>query len=223
MPINSNSTPLSKTLPLQNKKKMRQSATILKLFSLIAQVATASVLKDPQAPLGGVPYDTTYDEYASTSIHWDYTGGTGPLLWTKLNKKEWADCASGEIQSPININSKMKPSGFKYEWSAPLRACYNMTNNGHLLEMTPTCPPIGGREVEGAMIEDDWFNLAGIQFHTPSEHRYLDEYYPVEVHFMMKSPKTGKYLQHFILDDSQFKVDLTNLKYRSLRCTWCIL
>jgi len=124
---------------------------------------------------------------------WSYTGDTGPLLWTKLNKKEWPLCSAGDLQSPINIDSRMKPSGFKYEWAAPSRACYNLTNTGRILEMTPTCPSIGKRETLGVMIADDWFNLAGVTFHTPSEHRFLDEYYPIEVHFVMKSPKTGRY------------------------------
>lgn len=134
--------------------------------------------------------------------YWDYTAGTGPLLWTKINKKEWPLCSSGDLQSPINIDNKMKPSGFRYEWAAPLRACYNMTNNGRTIEMRPTCPSIGKREEEmGIMIENDWFNLDSISFHTPSEHRFLDEYYPIEVHFVMKSSKTGRYAVRAIFFD----------------------
>jgi len=124
--------------------------------------------------------------------YWDYTGGTGPILWTKLNRKEWPLCQSGDLQSPINIDNKMKPSGFRYEWAAPLRACYNMTNTGRTIELRPTCPSIGKKDVPEIMMENDWFNLHLIAFHTPSEHRFLDEYYPIEVHFVMKSPKTGK-------------------------------
>ncbi|KAF8425246.1 alpha carbonic anhydrase [Tirmania nivea] len=133
--------------------------------------------------------------------YWDYTGGTGPLLWAKLNRKEWPLCQSGDLQSPINIDDKMKPSGFRYEWAAPLRACYNMTNTGRTIELRPTCPTIGKRDVAGIMVENDWFNLDSISFHTPSEHRFLEEYYPIEVHFVMKSPKTGRYAVRGIFFD----------------------
>lgn len=172
--------------------KMRNLCAI-GLYALAAIVSKASAAayhhEQSQTPLIQSPSDPNL---SSSPVHWGYTGDVSPLLWTKLNRKEWPLCATGELQSPINIDSRMKPSGFRYEWAAPLRACYNMTNTGHTLEMRPTCPSIGKRDVVGLTIENDWFNLDNIHFHTPSEHRFLDEYYPIEVHFVMKSPKTGK-------------------------------
>ena len=178
------------------KKKMLNFC-VFGLYALGALVSKASAATyhhdQPQNPLvqssSGLEVTATD---GNGDPYWDYTGGTGPLLWTKLNRKEWPLCQSGDLQSPVNIDSKMKPSGFRYEWAAPLRACYNMTNNGRTIELRPTCPSIGERDVASIMIENDWFNLDNINFHTPSEHRFLDEYYPIEVHFVMKSPKTGK-------------------------------
>jgi len=182
--------------------KMRNLCT-LGLYALAAIVPRVSAARhdaQSQAPLiqssSGVDdlgRDPKLDEYASNAVNWGYTGDIGPVLWSKLNRQDWSLCTTGDLQSPINIDSRMKPSGFRYEWAAPLRACYNMTNNGHTLEMRPTCPSIGKKEAMGIMIENDWFNLDNINFHTPSEHRFLDEYYPIEVHFVMKSPKTGRY------------------------------
>lgn len=177
-----------------------RSIYTLSLYSLVTFLSKVSAAayhqEQAQIPLtesfDSAVRDPSVDEYAPNALHWGYTGDTGPLLWTKLNRKEWPLCSGGEIQSPINIDSKMKPSGFRYEWAAPLRACYNMTNTGHTIEMRPTCPSIGKRDIVGILIENDWFNLDNIHFHTPSEHRYLDEYYPVEVQYVMKSPKTGK-------------------------------
>ncbi|KAF8470784.1 alpha carbonic anhydrase [Kalaharituber pfeilii] len=182
---------------------------IIATFTAGASAAAYPGPPHPQAPLTNT--DTLVNEYgSSTHVYWDYTGPTGPLMWTKLNRKEWSLCGTGEKQSPINIDSSLTPNSFKYEWSAPPRACYNLTNVGHSLLMRPTCPPIGDRKFEevelehgneeqatedakmSIMIEDDWFNLDSIDFHTPSEHRFNDEYYPVEVHFVLKSPNTGR-------------------------------
>lgn len=160
--------------------------------AFVSLVSAAATFRGEQSPLAKT-FPDQLQNVESEAISWSYTGDTGPLLWTKLNRKDWPLCSTGELQSPININSRMKPSGFKYEWAAPSRACYNLTNNGQILDMTPTCPSIGPRDIVGVQIADDWFNLASIQFHTPSEHRFLDEYYPIEVHFVMKSPNTGKH------------------------------
>jgi len=180
---------------LRNKNML--NFCMLGLYALGTLVSTASAASNQHDQIQS-PFVKTSSGLEATvgdgsgDPYWDYTGGTGPLLWTKLNRKEWPLCQSGDLQSPINIDNKMKPSGFRYEWAAPLRACYNMTNTGRTIELRPTCPSIGKRDVAGIMIENDWFNLDGITFHTPSEHRFLDEYYPIEVHFVMKSPKTGK-------------------------------
>ncbi|KAI5803573.1 alpha carbonic anhydrase [Peziza echinospora] len=211
---------------------------VLLLFSLlfflsISPVSGVAYPPSTQVPIrssGGPsshkkfdPYhrDPLVDEYASgeTGTYWDYTSSYGPLLWTRLNKKEWPLCSTGDLQSPINIGPGMKPSGFKYEWSGPKDACYNMTNNGNTIELIPVCGRTAsfdddefedgnayfdreeGDSRMGVMYDDDWFNLQNIHFHTPSEHRYLEEYFPLEAHFVMKSSKTGRFAIRAIFFD----------------------
>jgi carbonic anhydrase len=66
----------------------------------------------------------------------------------------------------------------------------NSKNNGHTVEVTAP----GTLTFEKAI-----YQLRQFHFHTPSEHRLFDEYYPLEVHFVFKGDK-GKMLLTFALN-----------------------
>ena len=199
---------------------MRSFLASIWLSASLATIVSAAAVEQPQAPIPNSKLPSDFYTSRNPQTHWDYTGVTGPILWSKLNKREWPLCSTGDLQSPINVDHSMKPSGFKYQWAAPMRACYNMTNLGNMIELTPTCGGNGGSrnwddasttEDDGdapmaVQIDNDWFNLKSIQFHTPSEHRFLDEYFPLEAHFVMQSPTTSKFTLNKVLDVFLYKL-----------------
>ncbi|KAL2752487.1 hypothetical protein ACRALDRAFT_1072413 [Sodiomyces alcalophilus JCM 7366] len=110
----------------------------------------------------------------------DFNGLEGPLNWHILHQDN-LDCAVGENQSPININS-----------SSIDKAC------GKSLRFHVDDYPRGARlfnlgstveaEATGTIhLRNKQYNLVQFHFHTPSEHRIDSEYYPQEMHFVFQA------------------------------------
>lgn len=112
----------------------------------------------------------------AASANWSYTGETGPLLWHRLNDTNSA-CAAGKDQSPINVNTDVVRGNVTLEY--PEVGEFLVENNGHTIELTPTDPSKYVAKIEGREYE-----LLQFHFHTPSEHRLNNEYFPLEVHFV---------------------------------------
>ncbi|KAF8427722.1 alpha carbonic anhydrase [Tirmania nivea] len=110
-----------------------------------------------------------------------YDGETGPLGWHLLPNNTL--CGEGKHQSPINITPNI--SGVT-EVKDPLKLSYpevsreiDVEYNGHTLVFTP-------RDVGNytSVLEGKEYKLLQFHFHAPSEHRFADESYPLEVHFV---------------------------------------
>jgi carbonic anhydrase len=114
---------------------------------------------------------------------WGYDGLKGPLNWYGLNETANYACDKGSHQSPIVVDSTVSvlnasaitkfsvpdyPSGAEFE------------NLGTNVEVV-----VNGTLVDG--ISQTTFNLAQFHFHTPSEHRIYDEFYPMEMHWVFES------------------------------------
>lgn len=110
-----------------------------------------------------------------------YTGLTGPLNWYSLNKTANKLCATGEHQSPINLDSSIstiKGSSISFSVdSYPFGA--ELENLGSTVEV----PVNGTLKANGKT-----YSLAQFHFHTPSEHRVNSEYFPMEAHFVFSTP-----------------------------------
>ncbi|KAL7931747.1 carbonic anhydrase [Trichoderma chlorosporum] len=122
-----------------------------------------------------------------------YTGLAGPLNWYGLNKTANKLCATGKFQSPININSSISTVQgssvtFKVD-SYPLGAEFE--NLGSTVEV-----PVKGSLVSGGKT----YSLAQFHFHTPSEHRVQEEYYPMEVHFVFSAKDNTTAVVAFLIN-----------------------
>jgi carbonic anhydrase len=109
-----------------------------------------------------------------------FTGLTGPLNWHGL-KPENEACALGHEQSPINIDSakikKVKGSTLTFSVDKYPHGA-EFSNLGSTVEV----------EVNGTLVRNGkTYSLRQFHFHTPSEHRIDDEYYPMEVHFVFQA------------------------------------
>lgn len=108
--------------------------------------------------------------------HWDYTDPAG---WGALGENaEYALCASGQAQSPIDISGAQELSLSDIEFNyAP--SALNIFNNGHTIEV---------EYAEGSSItyNEIEYNLKQFHFHTPSEHQVNGETFGMELHFVHK-------------------------------------
>lgn len=117
-------------------------------------------------------------EPAAHAVHWSYSGPTGPAYWGTLSP-EFALCATGRSQSPIDIASAaprdLPNIEFRYQPS-PL----SIVNNGHTVQVV--CAPGSFITLEG-----ERFDLQQFHFHLPSEHTVRGAHADAEMHLVHKS------------------------------------
>ncbi len=115
---------------------------------------------------------------AEEPIKWGYFGDTGPKHWAELSP-EYATCAKGKAQSPINIGfsqlTQLRPPQFRYKASQ-----MELVNTGHTIQVNVEPGSVlkyGGSE----------YALKQLHFHTPSEHELFSRQMPMEIHFVHES------------------------------------
>ena len=103
----------------------------------------------------------------------------GPLNWFNLNETANKACAQGTKQSPIVVDSSIPfaPSG-SLILNLPPALDAEFENLGTNLEAVVN----GSLTANGKV-----YALQQFHFHTPGEHRYFDEFYPMEVHFVFQN------------------------------------
>jgi carbonic anhydrase len=118
--------------------------------------------------------------HGGSAAHWAYIGEAGPATWGGL-KPEFATCAVGKRQSPIDIRGgievDLEPVQFDYRDSG-----FNVLDNGHTVQVNVGAGnsiQVGGRRYE----------LAQFHFHRPSEERINGRQYDMDVHLVHKDPE----------------------------------
>jgi carbonic anhydrase len=109
--------------------------------------------------------------------HWEYQGELGPEHWGSI-APEYASCATGKMQSPIDLP---KPTG----GSTPIvklsygHARLAVVNNGHTIQASA---PAG----HSIQFNGSTYELVQFHFHSPSEHTVAGRRFAMEVHFVHK-------------------------------------
>jgi len=115
---------------------------------------------------------------AARSAVWDYEGPGGPARWGEL-KPEFATCARGTRQSPIDIRDgiavQLDPVQFDYHASG-----FRVVDNGHTVQVDVA--PGNAIEVLGRRYE-----LLQLHFHRPSEERIEGRQFDMVAHLMHRS------------------------------------
>ncbi len=110
--------------------------------------------------------------------HWDYQGPGGPAHWGQL-RPEFATCASGKRQSPIDIRDGIKvqldPVQFDYHPSS-----FRVIDNGHTVQVD--VGPGNAIDVLGRRYE-----LQQFHFHRPSEERIDGRQFAMVAHLVHKA------------------------------------
>lgn len=110
-------------------------------------------------------------------FQWSYGGEGGPDNWGKL-RPDFAACASGKRQSPIDIRDGIRVDleAIKVDYKTTL---FRIVDNGHTIQVDVgpgSTLQVMGREYE----------LKQIQFHRPSEERINGRTYDMEMQLVHK-------------------------------------
>ncbi len=131
---------------------------------------------------------------AADTSRWSYAGANGPAKWAKL-EKDFAACALGKTQSPIDIpdaearKGDLPPLLFDYRPS-PLR----IVDNGHTIQVNYA--PGSTISVAGKRYE-----LVEFHFHKPSEEKISGKAHDMEAHLVHKG-SDGKFAVVAVLLDA---------------------
>ena len=127
--------------------------------------------------------DTVSDDHGSA--HWGYEADNGPDRWASMDS-EWALCAEGLEQSPIDLANASEvelpgveirlPSGQEVE-VLNQEGVIGALDNGHTIQ-------INSKTGETLTVGDKTFALMQFHFHAPSEHTVDGEHFPMEMHFV---------------------------------------
>ncbi len=112
--------------------------------------------------------------------HWAYGGATGPQAWGGL-QPEFATCARGQRQSPIDIRDgiglDLDPVQFDYRPSA-----LRVIDNGHTVQAN-----LGsGNAIE---VNGRRYELAQFHFHRPAEERVDGRAFEMSIHLVHRDPE----------------------------------
>ncbi len=112
--------------------------------------------------------------------HWAYHGINGPQAWGML-RPDYATCATGQRQSPINIDESItlrgpaEAIGFGYGASSA-----TIVNNGHTLQVD-----MGGDN--GITVRGSRFHLIQLHFHHPAEEKINFRSYAMVAHLVHRN------------------------------------
>jgi carbonic anhydrase len=132
--------------------------------------------------------------HANGAAHWDYAGSGGPQAWSSL-KPEFAACASGQRQSPIDIRGglsvDLEPVRFEYQASR-----FAVVDNGHTVQVN--LPQGNAIEVGGKRYE-----LLQFHFHRPSEERIDGRQFEMSLHLVHKNDQGQLAVVGLLFDKGQ--------------------
>lgn len=146
-----------------NAKKQPATPKVLNVMhsKKAAPAASSVVTRKPAAPAG----------------HWAYSGEAGPEHWGELSP-EFARCANGARQSPIDIRD-----GFKLELEAPLfeyqASLFSVLDNGHTIQ-------VNINSANALTLMGRRFQLVQFHFHRPSEERLEGRGFEMVIHLVHK-------------------------------------
>jgi carbonic anhydrase len=133
--------------------------------------AAAPAVRQPAKPPG-------HDNAAGGHAHWGYQGETGPDAWGRM-QPEFATCANGQRQSPIDIRGgirvDLEPVQFDYRASR-----FAVVDNGHTVQVN-----VEAGNAITAMGRR--FDLVQFHFHRPSEERIDGRQFDMVAHLVHKN------------------------------------
>ena len=116
-------------------------------------------------------------------VHWGYGDTDGPSAWGELSP-DYATCAQGEQQSPINIRTSLTSDSIKSLSTNYRESGVTVLNNGHTIQVNYDAGSI-------AHFDGQEYELLQFHFHTPSEHKVNNKALLMEMHLVHKNAEEG--------------------------------
>ncbi len=152
----------------------------MRVVARVAPAARAPVRAGVVTGNGGRATPSKAGEPALPAPHWGYIGPAGPQTWGGL-RPEFALCANGQRQSPIDIRGglpvDLEPVKFDYK---PTR--FGVVDNGHTVQVNLQ----SGNAIE---VNGRRFELQQFHFHRPSEERIDGRQFEMSLHLVHKDPE----------------------------------
>jgi len=168
-------------------------------FPAIIFFASLTASQAAQVPLQPQWNFTSDPLFAGT---FTYTGVTGPLGWAGLSPANIL-CSTGSYQSPVNLDASI---------GVPRANPWVSINDGYgYFENLGTTVEVAG---DGTTVfNGKTFQFKQLHFHAPSEHRLMDEFYPLEVHLVHQSADGVKLVlgATFEITTNGFTTDLVQI------------
>lgn len=140
----------------------------------------APARKASQGGHDAAPAAAPSDHGGGHATHWSYQGEGGPTVWGQL-KPEFAKCAIGQRQSPIDIRGgipvQLDPIEFDYRPTG-----FGVIDNGHTIQVN--VPAGNAITVQGRR-----YDLLQFHFHRPSEERINGRQFDMVAHLVHKDPE----------------------------------
>jgi carbonic anhydrase len=121
---------------------------------------------------------------SAAPAQWSYGGDTGPAYWHALDPA-YAIARDGKAQSPINIvtadltvNDALTRPLVSYRETP-----FEIENNGHTIELTPLAAG------NALTLDGETYELRQFHFHTPSEHRFDNAAFAMELHLVHENSR----------------------------------
>jgi carbonic anhydrase len=130
--------------------------------------------------------------------NFSYQGETGPLGWEAIDPAKYGTCAHGKEQSPINFHAGYQKNVLNNGSNRP-KLNYPSISSAEIVNLGNTIETeAAGGELTLPSDGSVW-KVVQFHFHTPSEHRLSDEWFPLEIHFVHK--KKGMFFSASSLPD----------------------
>lgn len=168
------------------------SAMVDKIHAALSKTPAAD--KQAAARKGGASDKNRNKPANGDAAHWGYEGDNGPEAWGKL-KPDFATCAAGKRQSPINIEDGNTLQGP----AEPVQFAYTpsngtVVNNGHTIQV----------DVQGEntiTVRNGTYRLLQLHFHTPSEEQINSKSFPMVAHLVHKNSEGQLAVVAVLLDE----------------------
>ncbi|GAA1864378.1 carbonic anhydrase family protein [Myceligenerans crystallogenes] len=129
---------------------------------------------DSAVPVTG---ETAAAPVAADEAHWSYEGQTGPAHWGELSD-EYALCADGSHQSPVDLPARVPATGERVEFEVD-EVEGVVEDTGHAFQL-----PADEGEGTSLGYDGEEYELVQMHFHTPSEHTVEKDPADIEFHFV---------------------------------------
>lgn len=113
----------------------------------------------------------------SAHLHWAYEGAGGPENWHKLDPRNTV-CATGERQSPIDIQDGIKVDLEAIKFDYP-PSQFGIVDNGHTIQVS-----LGGGSIT---VTGKTYQLLQFHFHKPSEEKVNGKRFDMVAHLVHKA------------------------------------